>query len=394
MNPRCLACRSTKHHPLYRWDEVPLSVVGLPHSSDEAKAMAALTMNVRRCAMCGHVFHTDFDYEKVPYKTGSNLVYNRAKSWGHYQRELAHEWITRYSLSGKTILEIGAGDGTFLVPFLEAGATCIAFEPGPDADTLAARGVTVHREVFSADRLKSVRPDAIVCRHVMEHLDDPLDFLESIALATDSFDVAPLFLGEVPQIDKAIAEIRINDFLYEHVSNFTSRSFRTLFERAGYAVSEHASRYHDEVVTCVARPVDGGTRRSIRGESEAFLSRVDSGIARVREQIASLARHGVALWGGTGKGAALITMYGLGPDLCPTVVDSDPRKVGAYVPGTGQKIESPDVLVKHPVDSIVLCTQWRARDIEREAREVWGLTSDLYVVSKGDLVPLTAELRL
>ena len=47
----------------------------------------------------------------------------------------------------------------------------------------------------------------------------------------------------------------------------------------------------------------------------------------------------------------------------PLVVDSDPEKVGTYVPGVGQVISSPEELRKRPVEVIIIPMQWRAQDI-------------------------------
>ena len=87
-------------------------------------------------------------------------------------------------------------------------------------------------------------------------------------------------------------------------------------------------------------------------------------------------------------------MFGLDRELAPIVVDSDARKAGGFVPGTGQEIRTPDFLESHPVDRILICTNWRARDIEREIREDWGFESDLYVYFRRELHELTAETEL
>jgi hypothetical protein len=73
------------------------------------------------------------------------------------------------------------------------------------------------------------------------------------------------------------------------------------------------------------------------------------------------------LWGGTGKSAAFLNMFGLDAERFPTVVDSDPNKVGKYVPGTGQMIQSVDSLRnKIASPTIIITTPWRANDIYRE----------------------------
>jgi hypothetical protein len=89
-----------------------------------------------------------------------------------------------------------------------------------------------------------------------------------------------------------------------------------------------------------------------------------------------------------------MNMFGLDAELAPLVVDSDPRKVGHFVPGTGQRIEGPAALAREPADVILICTNWRARDIEHEIRAVHGLDADLYVCVDHDVRVLEPGLAL
>jgi len=236
----------------------------------------------------------------------------------------------------------------------------------------------------------------VICRHVLEHLADPLDFLEDIAIACCEADLAPLILVEVPCIEKALEQNRINDFLYEHVSNFTRNSLRVMFERAGFDVLDVRTRFQDEVVTLVARPRPDHGQRDVRARARQYRINVDAQIARARLTLEAWRDEGrsVALWGGTGKGAALINMVGITRDLIDLVVDSDERKAGSFVPGTGQKILAPRSVIDAPVERILICTNWRARDIEREIREVHGLDAELFVLHQHAIVPLTGDLEL
>ena len=393
---QCLACKSRRNYPLYHWEAVPLSVLGLPRNPEEAKDMANFVMDLRQCAMCGHVFHTEFDYARIPYRTGSNLVYNQAHFWQQYQRELAADWMRKYEVYGKRVVEIGSGEGLFIKEFLAGRNWCFAYEPGPDAETARKNGITTWQEYFQASRLHESRPDVLICRHVLEHLADPLDFLQDIALVCEQLEIQPLFMGEVPRIDKALEQHRINDFLYEHVSNFTHNSFRVLFERAGFEVLECESRYNDEVVTVVARPVLGTNSSAIRTRSQSFRESIQQQLDVANETFTQWTadEKRVALWGGTGKGASMINTFSLTAERFPIVIDSDPRKTGGYVPGTAQRIEHPDYLKEHSVDIILICTQWRARDIEREIRHTHNLDAALYVYHEGKVQELTPELAL
>ncbi|MCA8980019.1 MAG: methyltransferase domain-containing protein [Planctomycetes bacterium] len=400
----CLACGSLESHQLGYWNSMPLSVMSLPRTKGEAVASPTYKLDVRRCTHCGHVFHTSFDQDEVHYRENSNLVFNQGHGWQLYQDDLAERWVAQFSLAGKRVIEVGAGDGQFLERMARQGCEVIAFEPGPDADACAARGFKVQRAYFGEEEVGEHQPDAIVCRHVIEHMADPSAFLRAIRRGAVATNQAPIFLAEVPRIDKALDQHRINDFLYEHVSHFTEHSFRVLFEEAGWGVIDVDRGYGDEVVTLAAQPRLRRRRReetprlalSLVDDSREFRESVDLQTDELRNRIATWQEEGrtVALWGGTGKGAALINMCGLSEDVAPLVIDSDPRKQGAHVPGTGQLIQSPAACLEHGVDVILICTQWRARDIEHEIKSVLNLDAELYVVHRGQIVPLTPELEL
>jgi C-methyltransferase C-terminal domain len=98
--------------------------------------------------------------------------------------------------------------------------------------------------------------------------------------------------------------------------------------------------------------------------------------------------------GSAGKAAALINMLDFTKESFPVVVDSDPNKFGHFVPGTGQEIRSPSYLKNNPVDGILICTNWRARDIEREIRSKHQLMMPLFVQLDEEIVELTPDLPL
>ena len=229
---------------------------------------------------------------------------------------------------------------------MERGNRCIGFEPGPDADKLSEKGIEPYREYFQGARLFEILPDALICRHVLEHLAKPVDFLEDIAMACREANIAPVFLAEVPLIEKALRRRRLNDFQYEHVSYFTMNSLRTLFERAGFEVLAINDRFGEEVVTIEARPKASPMHRGLRQSAMAFHTSVQDQVNSVQGTLQTWRDQGesLAIWGGTGRGMALMNMFGVDANLVPIVLDSDLRKSGGFVPGTGQEIRPPAYL--------------------------------------------------
>ena len=74
------------------------------------------------------------------------------------------------------------------------------------------------------------------------------------------------------------------------------------------------------------------------------------------------------------------------------MVDSDPEKAGTYVPGTAQMIVYRDALKGMVVDTVIIPTQWRARDIAHEMEREGIRPRTILIEHDGRLVDfLTGE---
>ncbi len=369
----CLACGSDITYPLYNPAPQPMGMINLPHTREAALRSPLFPMNFRACSFCGHVFNIDFDYDLIPYQGDSNMMFNRGELWMKHLNAMIDVLVRDYDAAGKTLVDIGCGDGLFFQLLTERrlGCRCIGYEPGIEAETARKNGLVVERDYFVPERdLEKTRPDVLVCRHVIEHMDDPRSFLRSIVYWCNRHELFPTFMVEVPRIDRAVAQSRITDFLYEHVSNFTDRSFRAVFESTGYEICDLRPFYGDEVLVAVVRPQKLAHLNEIQIASKKFYDDVGLQSVRVREQLEALRRAGkkVAFWGAASKGAAFLNAFGIDAANFPIVVDSDLNKVGRFVPGAGQEIRSPDYLIERPVDVVVITTRWRAKDIVAEMK--------------------------
>jgi len=393
---KCLACHGEIVQSLYSAGPQPLMALNLPKSRDEAKMATLYDMNFKLCCYCGHVFNSDFDYAKVPYEENSNLMFNNGAGWVTHLEGLAQLLHQTYDAWGKTIIDIGAGDGGFLDIINQdsfdggIGTRCIAFEPGIESESCRTNGLEVYADYFIPQRdIQKFKPDILVCRHVLEHLQAPRSFVAEIAYYANMCQVYPIFVAEVPCITKALDTYRITDFLYEHVSNFTQRSLRVMFESVGWATYDEFLAYNDEVAVWIGQPKP--LNLTFETQAKAFRNHTWGAVSNIRAGLKARRQAGltIAFWGGTGKGAAFLNAYHLDDDR---VVDSDIHKVGRYVPGTAQKIEHVDALLENPVNAIVITTRWRAADIYDEIKKKGIKYSELLVLDGSHLQAYTEEM--
>jgi hypothetical protein len=225
---------------------------------------------------------------------------------------------------------------------------------------------TIVRHFIPESDVGDWRPDLVVMRHVLEHLPRPLRVLEEVIHTAMRLDHTLMMYLEVPCFDVGLAHGRAGDLIYEHCSHFTEHSFGLLLDRAGFRTLDQGTAYGGEVVWALVQFEPDSAHTPYAHEAAQFYAQVTRRDAMLQTGLSNLAQQRIAIWGGTGKAAAFMYRHGLDAQRFPLVVDSDPRKVDTYVPGTGQRIVSPDVLLGEPPDAILIATAWRGADIVAE----------------------------
>lgn len=389
----CPACADQVAVPFLDEECHPLATLAWPTSSDEARAMDKLPLAFVRCVNCGHVYNTKFRYEDVPYSDKPNLMFNQGAGWSRHI-ELTCDLLLEYLSPNPTVVEIGCGDGHLLDALAKRrqSGRYIGFDP--NAKCKIDGGIEFRGELFDPDRhIAELRPDILISRHVLEHLMNPLGFLQTIAVASKWVGTNIRLFTEVPCIDRVFETGRIVDFYYEHNSHFTTNSFMRMLQRSGGSVEMLVHNYNHEVISGIASfGVDNATI-DVAQASEKF--RVDASRAKheIRCQLSQLVKDGlsVAVWGGTGKAAAFMNYYGVDADRFPIVVDSDRSKCDTFVPGTGQPIRYRDELLCHPVDVVIIPMQWRARDIVNEMQDAGISCRQILIEHRGRLIGYREE---
>jgi SAM-dependent methyltransferase len=263
-----------------------------------------------------------------------------------FQTQQARDFVNRFGLSGRRVLEIGCGDGYFLRAMHDAGAECVGIEPSSSQPHFVSqRGLQIEFGILSGRRILVGAPfDAFVARQVLEHVEDMRDFLLTIR---DNLRAGAVGLVEVPNLDKLIDEARFFDFIPEHVNYFTPRSLALAVQLSGFEVLEVATVQEGESLRALVKwqsPTD----------YEPVVSRIESLRFDIATFVSDCQSQGkkVAFWGAGGKGLSMMAIADVsGVRL---LVDSDPAKVGLYTPVSHLCVASPEELALQGVDAVIV----------------------------------------
>lgn len=329
---------------------------------DRASALAVIRGGLRlaACGDCGFVSNRAFEPGKISYGGSYDNNQSCSPAFAAHVAGLVRHLAEERGLRGARIVEVGCGDGSFLKRLVEAGAaeSGVGFDTsykGP-AEDLGGR-VRFVRDYFGPAH-EDAAADAVVCRHVIEHVADPVALLRSIRRLLPR---ARAFF-ETPDVEWILRRRAIWDFFYEHCSYFSAGSLATAFRVAGYSAGRVRRVFEDQYLwieaepdpdpAAQAAPRDAGRVPALAaefGEAEGRL------VARWRALVGRLAAAGaVALWGAGAKGVTFANLVDPGRRLIDCVVDIYPVKQGCYVPGTGHRIVAHPELARRGVRSVLL----------------------------------------
>jgi hypothetical protein len=272
-------------YELYRAAGLPVLQNRTFADAASARASASGDMCLVQDERTGLVYNQAFDASLLSYD--SDYQNEQALSPA-FQRHLddVERLITRY-FAGQRLIEVGCGKGYFLELLRQRGHRVTGIDPAYEGD---------NPEVIKAPftRALGLSADAVVLRHVLEHIADPLAFLEAIADANQGgliyIEVPCLFNGQYLYIVADLASLRV--------------------------------------------PAFDGQRLQLPAGFSASLER---GQALLREQ----AGRGAAIWGASSKGVIYSLYLQRAGVQVDHVIDINPAKQGRHLPLSGLRVSSP-----------------------------------------------------
>ncbi|MCA9996070.1 MAG: methyltransferase domain-containing protein [Anaerolineales bacterium] len=345
----------------------------LLYSRQEALDVPLGNITLGFCYTCG--FITNLTYSPGALRYNNNYDNSRRHShiFSGFEKELAVYLVDRYALHGKTILEIGCGQGEFITTLCEIGNNVgVGFDPAfvrqrSSVGLTSRAGITFIQDVYS-EKYANYHGDFVVCKMTLEHLPKTAVFLNTVRQAIEpksDLDLNTILFFQVPNTRHLLNDVAFWDIHYEHCSYFTPASLAYLFRQNKLEILDLYTGFDDQYIMIEARPTNG--RFSAPHPNEEPLEELADDIAHFtkiypqklsywRNAISEWRARGqkVVLWGGGSKSVSFLTTLGITTTHLKYVVEVNPRKIGTYIAGTGQKIISPQFLEIYRPDIVVV----------------------------------------
>lgn len=175
--------------------------------------------------------------------------------------------------------------------------------------------------------------DLVVFRHTLEHIDNPIKYLNDIAHAA-KYD-AKIFI-EVPNFEWIVSKRAFWDIFYEHCNYFTLENLASFFQK-----SEQGLLFNGQYMYLIAdlKSLRKQAMPSNTISSDFNASKMLELYHSYRDFIKSNPR--VLVWSAGAKGATFVNLTDPNKEYISCPVDINPKKQGRYIAKTGHSIISP-----------------------------------------------------
>jgi SAM-dependent methyltransferase len=375
MRNTCPICQSASTQVFLKRKNVPVHQNMLFEEQTQAQQIHRGDLSIAICLSCGFVFNASFDGSIMSYDQRYENTQNYSPLFEQHVEKLVEDLVERKGLKNTRVIEVGCGKGTFIRKLVEAGNnTGTGFDPSYLGPLEYFSGRLRYIKEFYDDKFANLVTDSVVCRHVIEHIPEPIQMLTSIRRAMENSQHAMVFF-ETPDIEWILKNNVVWDFFYEHCSYFSRESIRTAFEKAGFSVDKVTPVFGNQYLWLEARPAS--TLRSSKPQGGAILElaeKFERSNKKLNDQWAQelqkLQKQGpVALWGAGAKGVTFSNLFDPHLENITCVVDINPNKQGKFLPGTGHPIISPFDLPKYNARTLILINPNYRREVESQMRE-------------------------
>ena len=340
---QCRICKGPFLFPaLLEYPNSPRSAQGFLDNLEELDDVVDL--KIYQCQQCGLVQH---NLKPVDYYKDVIRAIAYSEEMGRFREQQLAEWIQKFNLKDKKILEIGSGQGEYLELLLKAGGKNVyGVENSKESVEIAKKkGLNIQRGYLSKDYENSwaERFDAFATFNFMEHWPDISSSLHSLQ---NSLNESAVGLVEVPNFDFMLKNGMYSEFTTDHIFYFTEKTLRTVLETHGFDVIEINSIWHDYILSAQVK------KRSALN-IKSFTTKQNKIVNELRNFVNKFKKNEVIIWGAGHQALAVISIANL--DLKVShVVDSAKFKQDKYTPGTHLLIKDPQSIHQDLPKAIII----------------------------------------
>lgn len=390
---KCPICRAADCFDFLEITGLPVTVGALCSSQEQAFRATKGDLKLAFCKECSYVWNRAYEPGKHDYVPGYEISLHFSGVYQDFLENLAKRLVETYQLRDKTVLEIACGTGHFLRMICELGNNRgVGIDPVLEREgieKLDSNQIKFIRDKFS-ERYADLKCDFICCRQALHAIANPKDLVEVVRRTIGRDHFTPVYF-EVVNASAVFKKQSIWQLMYEYYSFFTPASLARLFAECGFDVRRVEPCYEDgqylqlEAIPAHEARVMAKTSATdvwaTLKDALTFAKELREKLANWEQKLATIHRSGrrTIAWGAGGRGINFLNLV-RASQYVPYIVDINPARCGGFIPGSGQKVVSPEFLREYRPDILLLTNPTYEGEVRKQMEEM-GVKCDFLIAS-------------
>ena len=363
------------------YSNMPKAAQNFP-SLEDLPTERGTDLEVCQCEKCELV---QLSNDPVPYYREVIRASAFSEEMKQFRISQFRDFVNKYSLQNKKVLEIGCGKGEFLSLMMDAGTEAYGIEYSRSSVKHCNDiGLDVSR-YYIYDKNISLYGNPFDCFFILnffEHIPDVNSTLRAMHtnLADDGVG-----LIEVPNFDMMLKNNLFSEFINDHLYYFTEETLRSVLNRNGFEVVKSESIWYEYIISMVVRKKQKLNLDSFRDHHSKIKKELQDYIGQYEDK-------SVAIYGAGHQALAMISLAEIGDNI-KYVLDDATFKQGKYTPATHIPIVSPELLKTDAPAAIIIMAASYSDEVARKLTQA-NLGLDMTILRDISLQNISQEVYI
>lgn len=370
----CGICKGKSLEAIWDLPALPLTE---KYGIYDAKKTLHFDQKLLFCNQCGHV---QLGMQISPHLLYTSSEYSFRTSQSNTARMGSQVFFDFFSkIKGErkfeSLIDVGGND-LYLAKMMQLPKRCVIDPVCSELDGQTVDGIRIIGKLLEEVDLKkeNLAADLIFCRHVLEHVAQPTEFLQQLFRQCHP---DALYLFEIPCLENLVEANRFDAIFHQHYHYYDLDTFRRLIQEVG---GEYIAHHYNRQGSCGGALLiafrKGGSKPIQSPDLTKRKAKIQKAIRDYRLQMELMSFQLKQLQGpiyGYGASLMLATLgYHLKTDFSELVciLDDDPNKEGMGYQNLPVKIRSTKNLSLEPNSSFLITSLENTRVIYKRLLEL------------------------
>lgn len=302
-----------------------------------------ITIEVSSCDYCGLI---QIPGNPVSYYKNVIRATGVSEEMCKFRFKQFSDFIEKYSLYGKKIIEIGSGCGEYMSIMSNFEVTLRGLEYCFESVSKSKqKNLDVVQGYIenSQYKIEEAPYEAFYMLNFLEHIPEPNQLLRGLY---NNLEDEAIGLIEVPNVDMILETALFSEFISDHLMYFTSATFQFILQKNGFEILSCEPIWYNYILSMVVKKRKRIDVTNFKTNREQ-LSKV------LNLYLDKFDKEEVAIWGAGHQALAVISLTGI-QNKVNCIIDSAGFKQNKFTSATHIPVMSPEILKQGNLKTVIV----------------------------------------